>query len=123
MQKKYCLDTNVWMDYYEDRKDKHKNLGEIAFRLLCKLLATGSKIIVSLLLLKELETFYTLEEIRGIINPFEKLLSQCPSQKSKRKRQKRLQKRGKSQEGMCSMQSLQETIMPYLFQEISISKS
>ncbi len=70
----YYLDTSVWMDYYEDRKDPSKNIGELAFRLLKKLLASKSKILVSTFLLKELETAYSLEKIRGIFFPFQGLI-------------------------------------------------
>lgn len=74
MPEKYYLDTSIWMDYYEERKDSSKDIGEFAFRLLCKLLASQSKIIVSTFLLKELETAYSLDRIRGLAKPFEKLM-------------------------------------------------
>ena len=74
MAEKYYLDTSIWMDYYEDRTDPSKNIGEFAFKLLCKLLATKSKIVVSTFLLRELETAYSLNKIRGLTLPFEKLM-------------------------------------------------
>ena len=74
MEEKYYLDTSIWMDYYEDRKDHSKDIGEFAFKLLCKLLASKSKVIVSTLLLRELEGSYTLDKVRGLMKPFEKLL-------------------------------------------------
>ena len=54
MAEKYYLDTSVWMDYYEDRTDPSKDIGEFAFKLLCKLLASKSKIVVSTFFLKKL---------------------------------------------------------------------
>lgn len=74
MAEKYYLDTSVWMDYYEDRTDPSKDIGEFAFKLLCKLLASKSKIVVSTFLLKELEVVYSLDQIRGLVRPFEKLM-------------------------------------------------
>lgn len=74
MPGRYYLDTAIWMDYYEDRKDRSRNLRDIAFKLLCKILASHSKILISRFTLMELETFYSLDEIRGIVFPFEKLI-------------------------------------------------
>jgi len=62
------------MDYYEDRTDPFKDIGECAFELLSKLLASNSKIVVSTFLLRELETAYSLDKIRGLTLPFEKLM-------------------------------------------------
>lgn len=70
----YYIDTSIWMDLYEDRKDAHQDLGDIAFRLFSFLQASGSKVLVSSLIQKELERFYTLEEIRGMVFIFEKSL-------------------------------------------------
>ena len=74
MVEKYYLDTSIWRDYYEDRKDPSKDIGEFAFKLLSKLLASNSKIVVSDFLLRELEIDYSLEKIRGLAFPFEKLM-------------------------------------------------
>jgi len=77
MPEKYYLDTSVWRDYYEERKDSSKDLGEFAFLLLSRLLASNSRIVVSTFLLRELERDYTLEKIRGIMRPFESLLERA----------------------------------------------
>ena len=74
MAEKYYIDTSIWMDYYEDRKDPSKDIGEFAFRLLCKLLASKSTIVVSNFILRELEVNYSLEKIRGLTTPFEKIM-------------------------------------------------
>lgn len=71
---RYYLDTATWMDFYEDRKDPRKNIGEIAFKLLCQLLATKSKIVVSSFCQRELEVYYSLDEIRGMTLLFEKFM-------------------------------------------------
>ena len=70
---KYYIDTNIWRDYYEDRKDPYKNVGEIAFRLLSKLLALNNTIVVSTFLLRELEVDYSIEMIRALTKPFARL--------------------------------------------------
>ena len=64
---KYYLDTCIWMDYYEDRD-------ESAYILLCKLLASNSRIIVSKYILEELQSHYTIEMIRGLTIHFEKIM-------------------------------------------------
>jgi len=74
MAEKYYLDTSIWMDYYEDRKDPSKDIGEFAFKLLCKLLASKSTIVVSNFILRELEVNYSLDKIRGLTMPFEKIM-------------------------------------------------
>ena len=71
---KYYVDTNIWRDYYEDRKDPYKDLGEIAFRLLSKLLALNSRIVVSTFLLREFEVSYDIDAIRGLTHHFERLM-------------------------------------------------
>jgi predicted nucleic acid-binding protein len=73
-QNRFYLDTSIWMDYYEDRKDPNKHLGELAFRLLCKLLASKSAIVVSQIIFLEMATYYSMDEIRGITMPFERLI-------------------------------------------------
>lgn len=74
MAEKYYLDTSIWMDYYEDRKDSSKNIGEFAFKFLCKLLASKSIIVVSSFVQRELEANYSLDKIRSMTTPFEKLM-------------------------------------------------
>lgn len=87
---KYYLDTSVWMDYYEDRKDPSKNIGEFAFRLLCYLLASKSKIVVSTFLLWELENTYSLDKIRGLATPFEKLMEKVDVSDKQRSEAKKI---------------------------------
>lgn len=74
MAERYYLDTSIWMDYFEERKDPSKNLGEIAFQLLYKLLASRSKILVSYFIFIEMEFYVSIDELRGIMRPFECIL-------------------------------------------------
>jgi predicted nucleic acid-binding protein len=75
--KTYYIDTAIWIDYYEERKDNVKDIGEIAFQLLSLILASKSKVVVSSFVLKELENRYSLDEIRGIMFPFQHLIEKA----------------------------------------------
>ena len=56
MIKKYYLDTPIWMDIYEDRKGfRDEPLGDFALRLISMLLARKDTLVLSDLLIKELE--------------------------------------------------------------------
>ena len=90
MTEKYYLDTSIWMDYYEDRQDPSKDIGELAFKLLCRLLASNSTIVVSSFLLRELEVTYFLDRIRGLALPFEKLMQRVDVSDNQREEAKRI---------------------------------
>lgn len=90
MTLKYYLDTSIWMDYYEEREDPSKNIGYIAFKLLSFLLASKSKILVSNFLLRELETAYSIDIIRGIFFPFQNLVIKVEISESQREEAKRI---------------------------------
>ncbi len=69
---RYLIDTAIWIDLYEDRKGYNgEPLGEYAWKLLRNILASQETIIVSDLLLIELETRLTLEQINGMFIPFQ----------------------------------------------------
>jgi len=87
---KYYLDTSIWMDLYEDRRDPSKNIGEFAFRLFCYLLASKSRIVVSTFLLRELEVTYPLDKIRGLTRPFERLMEKVDVSDEQRQESKRI---------------------------------
>jgi predicted nucleic acid-binding protein len=74
MALRFYLDTATWMDFYEDRKYPLKDTGKVAFSLLCKLLKSDCKIAISDFSEKELESFYSIEEIRGMLMLFDKFL-------------------------------------------------
>jgi predicted nucleic acid-binding protein len=54
--KRFYVDTCIWIDYFEDRKDNLKPLGDFAFYFLKKQFEERNKIIVSTMVEKELET-------------------------------------------------------------------
>lgn len=70
--KKYYLDTSIWRDYCENRSDKFRPLGDWALRLLNQIDSEGDKIIVSEIIIIELEKRFKKEEINNIFEPFKK---------------------------------------------------
>ncbi|MDD5418205.1 MAG: PIN domain-containing protein [Candidatus Nanoarchaeia archaeon] len=51
---KIYLDTNVYLDYWEDRKDKFKPLGEFAFSLMKETINCRFFVLISEIVIKEL---------------------------------------------------------------------
>lgn len=51
---RYYLDTSIWRDYWEDRRDKMRPLGEFAFNFLTKCVQEGHLIIISAAVYDEL---------------------------------------------------------------------
>jgi predicted nucleic acid-binding protein len=74
----YYIDTSIWLDFYEDRKDDKKNLGEIAYNFLKKILFSNSAIIVSNHTIHELKTRLTDEQINGLFLIFENAIINIP---------------------------------------------
>lgn len=62
----YYIDTCIWIDYFEDRKNKFRPLGEWAFHCIKTIIANEDLIIVSDLLEEELKEFYSDTEITNI---------------------------------------------------------
>ncbi|MFH0798543.1 MAG: PIN domain-containing protein [Candidatus Woesearchaeota archaeon] len=73
MDQIFYIDTAIWIDCYEDRKDKFKDLGKIALIFFNFLLASKSKIVISNFLMEELSNFYSLEQIKGMMLLYEHL--------------------------------------------------
>lgn len=63
---KYYIDTSIWRDYYEDRKDKLRPLGEFAFKLIKYIKENKDRIVYSDLIIKELSIKYNPEDIKKI---------------------------------------------------------
>ena len=75
MEEEYIIDTSIWVDLYEDRKDyNNEPLGNYAFKLLVKIKAKESAIVLTDFLIRELETIYSVAEINGMFKPFEKII-------------------------------------------------
>jgi len=74
MQQKYYLDTSIWIDYLEDRKDRIRPLGEFAFQFLKKCKKEKAKIIVLDIVLKELRKQMPEEKIQTMLSDFYDLI-------------------------------------------------
>ena len=64
---KYYLNTSIWRDYFENRSDKFRPLGEWAYSLIKMALENGCSILYSDLVVDELKIKYSLEEINGLL--------------------------------------------------------
>jgi predicted nucleic acid-binding protein len=65
---KFYLDTCIWRDYFENREDRFRPLGEWAFKLISKIIEDDDVIIISDHLIRELEKRYSQKEINTILN-------------------------------------------------------
>lgn len=63
-------DTNIWRDYFEDRKDNMKPLGEFAFRFLQECLERKIPLLVSTLVVSELRHYYSAPRIEQVFEPY-----------------------------------------------------
>jgi predicted nucleic acid-binding protein len=64
----YYIDTCIWRDYWEDRNDGLKPLGEFAFRFLKEIAERNDTIIVSNIIVDELGIKYSFLEIVEIFD-------------------------------------------------------
>jgi len=67
MPQKFYLDSAIWRDYYENRSDKFRSLGEWALKLINNIIENGDYIIYSDFIVKELKIKYSEEEIKDIL--------------------------------------------------------
>jgi rRNA-processing protein FCF1 len=67
---KFYLDACIWRDYYENRSDKFRPLGEWAIAFLNHALETDALILISDAVLSELERYYDTETLKLIMEPF-----------------------------------------------------
>jgi len=63
------------MDVYEDRKGyNNEPLGDYGLKLLALIKAKGGKLIITDLIIKELQNYYNVAEINGMMKPFEQIM-------------------------------------------------
>jgi predicted nucleic acid-binding protein len=67
MQKRYYIDTCIWIDFLENRVDKFRPLGEWAFMLVRKIIDEEGVILLSRLLRHEISLRASEEKIREIV--------------------------------------------------------
>lgn len=72
MANRFYIDTCIWRDYYENRSDNFRPLGEWALKFLKEAVNNDDLILYSDLTIKELCTKYTPEEIKNIFEVIEK---------------------------------------------------
>ena len=85
MALKFYLDTSIWMDLYEDRKGySGECLGDFAWKLVSLIKAQRNKLVISDLLIRELESNYSIPEINGMIKLFENILEKIITNKKQR---------------------------------------
>ena len=65
MSKRIYLDTNIYLDYFWNRKTKTKNLGKYAVNILKRTIKCEFEIVISEFLIKELMRFIRTEELNN----------------------------------------------------------
>lgn len=91
MAQKYIIDTSIWVDLYDDRKGfRNEPFGDYALKLLMRIRAEESKIVLTDFLIRELEVNYSIAEINGMFNPFEKLIETIIVAKEQREEAKKI---------------------------------
>jgi len=65
--KKFYLDTNIWLDYFQNRSDGLKPIGEFAFQFLKSCLNSECEIYYSNFVIKELRHIFTVSEIEEFL--------------------------------------------------------
>jgi len=91
MTKKYYIDTSIWIDLYENRKGYNDEpLGDFALKLFSLIKAKKNKLIITDILIRELEMSYSLEEINGMVKPFEKIIEKVIATTEQRDESKKI---------------------------------
>ncbi len=78
MTKRFYLDTAIWRDYFEDRKDNIRPLGEFAFQFLRNCDKNDCTVLYSETVVHELKRDYSDEKIKQIFSSFEHFLKFVP---------------------------------------------
>jgi len=73
MTEKYYIDTLIWRDYYENRKDRFRPLGEWALDFFKKAIRENSMIIYSDFVEDELRKDYNEKQIKDIFSVIDKV--------------------------------------------------
>lgn len=68
MQQKYYLDACIWRDYFENRSDRFRPLGEWAIELINNIIRTEDIFVFSDHLINELEKYVSSEKISNLLS-------------------------------------------------------
>ena len=91
MTEKYYVDTSIWMDLYEDREGhRGEPIGDYALNLLALIKAKKAELFISDMLIRELEGYYSMEEINGMMNPFNEIIKKVVASKEQRLEARRI---------------------------------
>ena len=91
MAARHYLDTSIWVDLYEDRKGYNQEpLGDFAWKLFGIIKAKRGVLVISDLLIRELESNYSIEEINGMIKPFSGMIQKVTANSKQRDEAKRI---------------------------------
>lgn len=71
MVDKYYLDTSIYIDYYENRVDRFRPLGDWAHRLLALIEAKNAVLLISDLLISELESHLSKEQVKELLETYD----------------------------------------------------
>lgn len=74
MPYQYYLDSAIWIDYFANRTDGLRPLGDWAHMLITRICITGNNLLISNFLLEELENFATKDKIINLLHPFKESL-------------------------------------------------
>ena len=77
MTRRYYIDTAIWRDLHENRKDKSKHLGELAFELFRKIRVNKEKILYSDFVVEEMSHAYDKQTIEKIFREVSALLDRA----------------------------------------------
>ncbi len=66
MELKYYFDTCIWIDYFENRSDKFRPLGDWALTLINKIIKNNKIILYSNLVEEELNLIYSKDKVQKI---------------------------------------------------------
>jgi hypothetical protein len=74
MKQRFYLDTAIWRDYFEDRKDNLQPLGEFAFQFLKNCEKQGCEILYSQLVVQELNKRFSAEQVERGFESYKQIL-------------------------------------------------
>lgn len=75
MAKKFYLDTAIWRDYFEDRGDGTRPLGEFAFQFLRKCGENNAVVFVSDVVVLELKIRFSKQQSEELFSSFENMIT------------------------------------------------
>jgi len=91
MTQRYYIDTSIWIDLYEDRKGfNNEPLGDYALKLFSLIRAKKNNLVITDILIRELEMNYSLEEINGMMKPFENIIEKIVATREQRDEAKKI---------------------------------